>query len=130
MKGIAALFGLFAVAPTGAQQTTLDFSPEKWPLPSPPIADCADDFHRRGRPTETPVKLADVAQVREILDNDLKGIEPEGLAGFRAVEPVCFYLLPDGRLLMRDGRGFEYYFRQILRWIPERVDVPRQQTSE
>jgi hypothetical protein len=59
-----------------------------------------------------------------MLDHDIRSIEPEGLAAFRALEPICFYSLPDGRILMRDGRGIEYYFRQIPHWEPDRIDFP------
>ena len=130
MKHLATLTVALAATVAYAQEATLDFSPENWPVPSPPIADCAADFRERGRSTQKPVVPEHVADLRAALDLDIRGIEPEGLAGFRALEPVCFYLLPDGRILMREGRGFEYYFRQIPRWVPDRVDTPRRQSSE
>jgi hypothetical protein len=130
MKRVAILLGLTSAAVALAQEATLDFDPEKWPVPSPPIADCAADYRERGRPTEKPVDLAAVSDLKTALDHDLKSIEPEGLAGFRALEPVCFYLLEDGRILMRDGRGIEYYFRQVPRWIPDRIDFPSRQSSQ
>ena len=129
MKRVFALIGLVTMTAASAQEATLDFSPENWPIPSPPIADCAMDLRVRGRPTEKPVEPQDVADLRTSLDLDIRGIEPEGLAGFRMLEPVCFYLLPDGRILLREGRGFEFYFRKIPRWIPDRVDLPSQPDS-
>ena len=88
------------------------------------------DFQQRGRPTEEPVDPKDVPDLRTALDLDIRVIEPEGLAGFRMLEPVCFYILPDGGVLLREGRGFEFYFRKIPRWIPDRVDAPRQSNSD
>jgi len=130
MKHHITFLGILATSAVWAQEATLKVSPEDWPVPSPPIADCAMDFRERGRPTEKPVDPTGVADLRAALDLDIRGIEPEGLAGFRALEPVCFYFVPDGKVLMRDGRGIEYYFRKIPRWIPDRVDFPARERSE
>jgi hypothetical protein len=123
MKRLAIVVGLAVVAPAIGQEATLRVDPDDAPPPSPPIADCAADFRERGRPTETPVDPNDVAAIRAALDFDLRAIQPDGLAGFKALEPVCFYLVSDGKLLMRDGRGWEYYFRKVPRWIPDRIDI-------
>ena len=94
MKHVATLVGAAAALAAWAQEATLKFAPEDLPVPSPPIADCAMDFKERGRPIEQPVDPAHVADLRTALDLDIRGIEPEGLAGFRMLEPVCFYLHP------------------------------------
>ena len=120
----ATLIGFAALAASCSQESGLRLDSDDWPVPSPPIANCAADFRERGRPTEQPVETDAVADLKTALDYDLRGIEPDGLAGFHALEPVCFYLVSDGRVLMRDGRGIEYYFRKIPRWIPDRVDFP------
>ena len=122
--------GAAAALAAWAQEATLKFAPEDLPVPSPPIADCAMDFRERGRPIEQPVDPAHVADLRTALDLDIRGIEPEGLAGIRMLEPVCFYLFPDDRILLREGRGIEFYFRKIPRWIPDPVDFPRRQNSQ
>jgi hypothetical protein len=130
MKGVGFVVGLAAAAAAAAEDTTLDFEPEDWPVPSPPIANCAEDYRERGRATEMPVYPADVGHVRAMLDHDIRSIEPEGLSAFRALEPVCFYLLQDGRILMRDGRGIEYYFQKVPRWEPDRIDFPAQRADK
>jgi len=105
-----------------AQEATLNFSPEDIPPPSPPILDCATDYQKRGRPTEIPVDPRAVADLRTALNIDLKA-STGGLDELQASEPLCFYIVPDGQLLMRDGRGLEYYFHKVPKWELERVDI-------
>ena len=122
MKDILPVVACFLPLVALAQEVTLKFSPEDLPVPSPPIIDCADDFQRRGRPTETPVDPKAVADLRTGLDIDLRA-STGGLNELQALEPLCFYLVPDGHLLMRDGRGLEYYFHKVPKWEVERVDI-------
>jgi len=122
MRHLATLIGVATLALGCTKEATLRVDPEHFPLPSPPIADCAADHQERGRPSEQPVDSG--PEARAAFDGDLKATLPGGLADLHAHEPLCFYLVPDGRLLMRDGLGVEYYFRQDPKWVPERVVVP------
>jgi len=130
MNRLIALVGFAMVAPAFSQEATLRVDPDNTPAPLPPIADCAGDFRERGRPSETPIDPDAAAAIRTALDIDLRAVQPDGLAGFNALEPTCFYLVSDGRLLMHDGRGFEYYFHKIPRWTPERIDIKTPKAPE
>ncbi len=122
MKPILILAGLLATVGIVAQEATLDLSPKNLPVPDPTITDCAADFQKRGHPSEQPVDPEAVAHLRTALDADLRATAG-GLDQLQALEPLCFYHVPDGLLLMRDGRGLKYYFRQVPKWELERVDV-------
>ena len=122
MKQAIAIAAAVTNALAFAQEPTLKVSPEDNPPPTPPITDCTTDFRERGRPHETPVEPEAVADLRTALEIDL-GDSTGGFDKLQAVEPLCFYLLPDERLLLRDGRGWQYYFRKVPRWEMVRVDV-------
>ena len=122
MRYSITLFGLLTIGCAVAQEATLDLSPENLPVLDPTITDCATDHKKRGRPTETPVDAADVTDLRTALDIDLRA-STGGLDELQALEPFCFYLVPDGRLLLRDARGLEYYFHKVPKWQVERIDI-------
>jgi hypothetical protein len=121
VKSLIPLIGLLAVASALAQDATLNVA-ESLPRPDPAITDCATDHQKRGRPTEKPIDPAAVADLRTALDIDLRATSG-GLDELQALEPLCFYLVSDGRLLMRDGRGLEYYFHKVPKWQVERIDI-------
>jgi hypothetical protein len=121
MKRIVMFMGVLAATTGLAQEVASQEAPD---------APCVADFREHGRRTERPVDPEQVADLRAALDGDLKSTQPDGLAGFSSIEPICFYWLSDGRILMRDGRGFEFYFRKIPKWTPERVDVKAQPISQ
>jgi hypothetical protein len=121
VKNLIPLIGLLAVASALAQDATLNVA-ENLPKPDPAITDCATDHQMRGRPTEEPIDPAAVTDLRTALDIDLRATSG-GLAELQALEPLCFYLVPDGRILMRDARGLEYYFHKVPKWDLERIDI-------
>ena len=124
MKRLAIFVGLASLACGCTQKATFRLDPDQLPLPSPPITDCASDFRERGDPTEKPVGPADVADLRTALDIDLRA-STDGLDPLHAPEPLCFYVVPDGRILMRDGRGLEYYFHKVPKWEVESVGITK-----
>jgi hypothetical protein len=121
MRYVITFAGLLTATCALAQEA-FDFSPENLPPPDPAITDCAIDHQKRGRPSESPVDPAELTNLRTALDIDLRA-SAGGLDELQALEPLCFYVVSDGRLLMRDARGIEYYFKKIPKWQVERVDI-------
>jgi hypothetical protein len=119
-KSLAPLIGLLAVVSALAQDATFNVA-ENLPKPDPAITDCSADHQKRGRPAEEPIDPAAVADLRTALDIDLRATSG-GLDKLQALEPLCFYLVSDGRLLMRDG-GLEFHFHKVPKWQLERIDI-------
>ncbi len=132
MRRIAILAGLATLTSAHAQELTqtLDLNAYVDSLlpPTPPITDCITDHHRRGRPTEKPIESGEEFKIA--LELDLKATMGNAADGLFDREPICFYELPDGNILMRDGVGIEYYFRQIPKWVVDRVDLPPRQPTQ
>jgi len=105
-----------------AQEASLKVSPEDSPPPTPPITDCATDFRERGRPTERPGDPAEVADLSTALELDLRA-SASGFDLKQALEPLCFYVVPEYRIMLRDGSGIEYYFHKVPKWDIESVAI-------
>ncbi len=125
MKRLAILIGLASLACGCTQEATLKRDPDHYPLPSPSIADCASDFRERGRPTEKPVDPAHLGDLRAALDIDLRA-SSSGFELSRLPEPLCFYVVPDGQILIRDAHGLEYYLHKVRKWDLEKIAIIKQ----
>jgi hypothetical protein len=122
MRSLATLMLLATVMCGCTHEATLKSDTDGLPKPSPPIADCATDFRERGRPTERPIELHN--ELKAALETGMRavGLSFEKLRA-DAPEPHCFYEVPDNELLMRDGRGMEFYFRKDPIWNLDRIAI-------
>ena len=119
MRLIAKVIGLAGLTCGCTQNSVLRADIDEITLPSPPVPDCATDYRLRGQPTDQPMEW-ELAPWFE-LDRDIEG----GLQGLHLSEPLCFYLIPNGLLLLRDGRGIKFFFHQYPRWDYVRMpDTP------
>jgi hypothetical protein len=110
MKRLVSLAGLAALTCGCTHAAPLQTSLDEISLSWPQTPDCATDFQERGLHSEQP--LSRESYLVATLNSDLNG----GIEGLGAREPLCFYLLPNESLLMRDGRGIMYLFRKYTKW--------------
>jgi hypothetical protein len=85
---------------------------------SSPVADCAADLRDRGRPTDHPIDL----------DPDLRSHLTKQLDQPEIQEPLCWYEVPGGDLLLRAtsmcGGAMEFQFHHLASdWQIARVNV-------
>ena len=125
MKRLAILVGLASLTCGCTQKATLKRDPDQYPLASPSITDCASDFRERGRPTEKPVDPTQLGDLRAALDADLRA-SSNGFELSRLPEPLCFYVVPDEQLMIRDADGLEYYLHKVPKWDLEKVAITKQ----
>ena len=124
MKRLVGFAGLFALAcgPLHAAPPQPELA--ELSVTTRPNAPCSVLFPKRRSSFE---QLLDRdSYLVETLDSDLNG----GIPGLAAHEPLCFFLLPNETLLLRDGRGRMYLFRKYPKWDQYRFpDSPVMQSN-